>query len=353
MTLAAPALGAACPAPLDDRETIQLAHGGGGRLMRQLIERVIAAELGDPALRTDLDSAVLDMGSARLAFTTDGSVVSPLFFPGGDIGALAVNGTINDLAMAGARPLALSAAFILEEGLPVETLRRVLRSMGAAARAAGVRIVTGDTKVVDRGKGDGMFITTSGVGALRPGVEPAPSQVQPGDAVLLSGDLGRHGMAILSVREGLAFESEIVSDCAPLHEPVSALLDAGIPVHCLRDLTRGGLASVLVEISGGANVTVELDEARIPVADNVRAACELLGLDPLYVANEGRFAAFVPEEDAERALAVLRHFAVSGEACRIGTVTEGTPRGQVNLRTAIGTRRPLDLLSGEQLPRIC
>jgi hydrogenase expression/formation protein HypE len=345
--------GTACPVPRDDGETIQLAHGGGGRMMRQLIERVIAAELGEPALRTDLDSAVLDAKAARLAFTTDSYVVSPLFFPGGDIGTLAVNGTVNDLAMAGARPLALSAALILEEGLPVETLRRVLRSMGAAARAAGVRIVTGDTKVVDRGKGDGLFITTSGVGTLRAGVEPAPALVRPGDVVLLSGDLGRHGMAILSVREGLEFESAIVSDCAPLHDSVKSMLDAGIDVHCLRDLTRGGLASALVEIADSAKVEIELEETSIPVADNVQAACELLGLDPLYVANEGRFAAFVAEPDAERALAALRRCVVSTGACRIGQVTGQAPRGRVNLRTALGTRRPLDLLSGEQLPRIC
>jgi hydrogenase expression/formation protein HypE len=344
---------ASCPAPQDDRETIQLAHGGGGRLMRQLIERVIAAELAEPALNTSLDSAVVRPGSARLAFTTDGYVVSPLFFPGGDIGTLAVNGTVNDLAMAGARPLYLTAGFILEEGLPFEALRRVLRSMRSASREAGVRIVAGDTKVVDRGKGDGLFITTSGVGALADGVEPSPALVEPGDAVLLSGDIGRHGMAILSVREGLAFESEIASDCAPLNEPVQALLEAGTVPHCLRDLTRGGLASGLVEIAAAAGAAIELEESGIPVAGHVQAACELLGLDPLYVANEGRFVALVAEPDAERALSALRRCTVSQGACRIGSVIGRVPRGQVTLRTAIGSRRPIDLLSGEQLPRIC
>lgn len=345
--------GSACPIPLNAGETIQLAHGGGGRLMRDLIERVLAAGLEDSALRTDVDSAVLNTPHTRIAFTTDSYVVSPLIFPGGDIGSLAVNGTVNDLAMAGARPLFLSVALILEEGLPMDTLRRITLSMRDAARAADVRIVTGDTKVVDRGKGDGMFITTTGVGAAPAGQLLEPGRLQPGDAVLLSGDLGRHGMAILSVREGLEFESALVSDCAPLHAPVLALLEAGVAPRCLRDLTRGGLSSALVEIALSAGATIEIEEQCIPVSDPVRAACELLGLDPLYVANEGRFAAFVAEQDVERALRVLRGFSVSSQATRIGRVTGLGGRGAVTLRTTLGSRRPLDLLSGEQLPRIC
>ena len=253
------------------------------------------------------DSAVLPTDGARLAFTTDSYVVNPLFFPGGDIGKLAVCGTVNDLAMAGARPAYLGAGFILEEGLPMETLRRVVASMAEAARAAGVRIVTGDTKVVDRGKGDGIFINTSGVGWVPPGVEISPARVAPGDAILLSGDLGRHGVAIMSVREGLQFEGVLESDCAPLADLVAAMLATGADIHCLRDLTRGGLAAALNEIALDARVGIEIDESAIPVAEPVAAACELLGLDPLYVANEGRLVAFVPAAAADRVLEVMRH----------------------------------------------
>jgi hydrogenase expression/formation protein HypE len=351
---------------------VQMAHGGGGRLMRELIEAMFLPAFGvegrteeKPSPRSPIphpqsrirssaphDSAVLDLDGRRVAFTTDTYTVSPLFFPGGDIGKLAVYGTVNDLAMAGARPLYLSTGFVLEEGLPMETLARVVRSMAEAAREVGVRIVTGDTKVVDKGKGDGVFINTAGLGVVPPGVEIHPRRVRPGDAVLVSGDLGRHGMAVMSVREGLEFESQIVSDCASLAELVEALLAGGVEIHCLRDLTRGGLASALNEIAMDAAVEIALDEPSIPVTGPVAAACELLGLDPLYVANEGRLVAFVAEASAEAAMKILQsHPAGSGPAI-IGRVTGEQP-GMVVMQNPFGGRRIVDLLSGEQLPRIC
>jgi hydrogenase expression/formation protein HypE len=329
-----------------------LAHGGGGRLMHELLESIFLPAFANPALESRHDSAVLDVGQTRLAFTTDAYVVRPLFFPGGDIGTLAVNGTVNDLAMSGARPLWLSAGFILEEGLPIDTLTRVVASMRQSAQAASVLLVTGDTKVVDQGKGDGIFICTAGVGVIEHGLTIAPQQVRAGDVILLSGDLGRHGIAILSVREGLAFESPIESDCAPLATPVLTLLEAGIEVHCLRDLTRGGLATALIEIAQGSGIHLRIDEASIPVAEPVQGACELLGFDPLYVANEGRLVAFVPAAEADRALALLRADPHGRDACRIGEVT-AERGGLVTLQSRIGASRLLDLLSGEQLPRIC
>ncbi len=343
---------ASCPLPLADHPNVLLAHGGGGRLMHQLIEELFLPAFGNPLLDQRHDGAVIDVGGQRLAFTTDSYVVRPLFFPGGDIGTLAVNGTVNDLAMCGARPRWLSAGFIIEEGLPMETLARVVQSMQQAAAAAGVQLVTGDTKVVDKGKGDGLFINTAGLGVVEHNVGIAPTRVVPGDVVLLSGDVGRHGMAIMSVREGLQFESAIESDCAPLAAPVLALLDAGIGIHCLRDLTRGGLASALNEIAATAGVQVDIEEDAVPVRDDVRGACEILGLDPLYVANEGRFAAFVPEAHAARALAIMRLQPVGAAAAVIGTVSAGAP-GLVTLKSQLGVARVLDLLSGEQLPRIC
>ncbi len=340
----------ACPRPLR-HDTVQMAHGGGGRLMKELIEGVFL-----PALGTDPqglhDSAVVEAGGARLAFTTDGFVVHPRRFPGGDLGELAVYGTVNDLAMAGARPLALSAAFILEEGLPFDELAGLVASMKAAADRCGVRIVTGDTKVVDRGKADGAFITTTGLGLVPAGVEVHPRRVRPGDAVLVTGDLGRHGIAVMSVREGLAFETPIASDCGPVHHLAAALLDAGLDIHCLRDPTRGGLASVLNEIATAAGVAIEAREDAVPVDEAVAAACEILGLDPLYVACEGRMVAFLPGAQAERALALLRAHPEGAGAAVVGRVAEG-PAGRVTLRTTLGTARLLDLLSGEQLPRIC
>jgi hydrogenase expression/formation protein HypE len=341
-----------CPLPLRQHAQVQMAHGGGGTLMRDLIERVFIPNFRNPLLEGRHDGAVFQVGAEKLAFTTDSYVVRPLFFPGGDIGSLAVNGTVNDLAMCGARPLYLSTGFIIEEGLPMETLERVAQSMRAAAAAAGVQIVTGDTKVVDRGKGDGLYINTAGVGRVEHKLDISPASVRAGDAVLLSGDIGRHGMAIMAAREGLAFESTIQSDCAPLVSPVMKLLEAGVAVRCLRDATRGGVASALVEIAEAARVKIQIEEASIGVTDEVRGACEILGLDPLYVANEGRFVAFVRAEDAERTLAILRAEPVSAEATVIGCVME-PGHGFVTLKSRIGASRVVDLLSGEQLPRIC
>lgn len=345
-------LAPACPIVVGRHETVQLAHGGGGRLMRALIEEVFLSAFGAQALHERHDSAVLPSPAGRLAFTTDSYVVSPLFFPGGDIGKLAVFGTVNDLAMAGARPAWMSAGFILEEGLPFDVLRRVVASMREAAAEAGIALVTGDTKVVDRGKGDGLFLNTAGIGVVPDDVDIRPARVRAGDAVIVSGDVGRHGVAILSVREGLAFEAPIASDCASLASAVAALLAAGVEVHCLRDLTRGGLASALNEIALDQGLTIVLEEAAVPVSGVVASACALLGLDPFYVANEGRFAAFVPADQADRAVAVLRGQAATAGAVLIGRV-EPAPAGGVLLAGAFGARRPLDLLSGEQLPRIC
>jgi hydrogenase expression/formation protein HypE len=341
-----------CPLPRTRPDHVQLAHGGGGKLMHELLESMILPAFRSEQLEARHDGAVLNIGGARLAFTTDSYVVSPMFFPGGNIGSLAVNGTVNDLAMCGARPLYLSAGFILEEGLAMESLRTVVETMRQDARAAGVQFVTGDTKVVDKGKADGMFINTAGIGVVEHPLTIAPSSVQPGDAVILSGDIGRHGIAIMATREGLQFESTIESDCAALHEPVLALLDAGIHVHCLRDATRGGLASALIEIADGAKAHIEVDETSIPVEENVAGACEILGFDPLYLANEGRFAAFVPASQADRAVEIMRRFNPSVGAAIIGHVTE-SPACIVTLRSRIGTRRVLDMISGEQLPRIC
>ena len=340
-----------CPSPLR-HATIQLAHGGGGRLMRELMEQVFLPAFANPALATRHDSAVVPAAGERIAFTTDTYVVQPRTFPGGDIGRLAICGTVNDLAMAGARPAYLSAGFVLEEGLPVEELRCVVRSMQAAAAECGVALVTGDTKVVDRGKGDGLFVNTSGLGFVPDGVVVDPRLVVPGDAVLLSGDVGRHGIAVLSVREGLAFETSVETDCAPLASLVGALVEGNVELHCLRDPTRGGLATVLNEIAADAGVAIEIDESAVPIADEVAGACELLGLDPLYVACEGRMVAFVPAAEEDRALAILRGHRLGARAMRIGTVGAG-PAGMVALRTRLGASRLLDLLSGEQLPRIC
>jgi hydrogenase expression/formation protein HypE len=347
-----PEFAANCPIPITNQDHVTLAHGGGGRMMHDLLERIVLPAFGNQPLEARHDGAVIAVGDGRLAFTTDSYVVHPLFFPGGDIGTLAVTGTVNDLAMCGARPLCLSAAFILEEGLPLATLDKVVASMAATAKAASVNIVTGDTKVVDRGKGDGIFINTAGVGVIEHGLVIAPTSVRPGDAILLSGDVGRHGVAIMAVREGLQFETTIATDCAPLAEPVLALLAAGIEIHCLRDLTRGGLATSLIEIAESCTLHLEIGEREIPVEENVCGACEILGLDPLYLANEGRFVAFVPAGQTDRALAILREHPVSSGAVRIGAVGDAKDR-LVTLRSRIGTRRILDMPSGEQLPRIC
>ncbi len=340
-----------CPRPLS-AGSVQMAHGGGGRAMHGLLEELFLPAFGNPALDQRHDASVVPVGAARVAFTTDSYVVHPRFFPGGDLGSLAVHGTVNDLAMAGARPLYLSAGFILEEGLPLEDLRRVVASMARAAREVGVQVVTGDTKVVDRGKGDGLYVNTAGLGLVAPGISWHPGAVQPGDAVLVSGDLGRHGVAIMACREGLEFETQLISDSAPLWSLVEGLLVAGVEVHCLRDLTRGGLTSALVEIAEAAGLEIALEEQAIPVCEEVRGACELLGLDPLEVANEGRMVAFVAGRDAQRALDILRRQPVGQGSARIGTVRGAGPRG-VWARTALGAERPLDMPQGEQLPRIC
>lgn len=341
-----------CPFPIQDYPQVLLAHGGGGRLMQQLIEKMFLPAFDTGDLRQQHDSAVFDSPGKRLALTTDSYVVRPLFFPGGDVGKLAIYGTVNDLAMSGARPLWLSAAFIIEEGFPMESLWRVVASMKQAARECGVRIVTGDTKVVDRGKGDGIFINTSGVGVLEHGLAINPGSVKPDDAIIMNGDIGRHGMAIMAVRENLSFESAIETDCAPLAKAALALVKSGIEVHCMRDLTRGGLASALNEIATAARVTPNIDEKLIPIRADVRAACELLGLDPCHVACEGRFVVFVPQASAPRALEIMRSHAHCEGSCQIGSVSDQQP-GRVLMKSVIGAHRVLDMLSGEQLPRIC
>jgi hydrogenase expression/formation protein HypE len=341
-----------CPLPISQYPHILMAHGGGGTLMHRLLEDVFGQAFSNPILDTRHDSAQFDVPAGRLAMTTDSYVVRPIFFPGGDIGSMAVHGTVNDLAMSGARPLYLSCGFIIEEGLPMGTLWRVVCSMRDAANRCGVQIVTGDTKVVDKGKGDGLFINTTGIGIIEHRQKIAPQNVQPGDAVLVSGDLGRHGMAIMAVREGLQFESTIESDSAPVHEAVLELLQAGIEIHCLRDLTRGGLASALNEIAEAAGVKIAVAQNLIPVREDVHAACEMLGLDPLHVANEGRFVAFIAAPDAERALQILRGCGISSGAARIGAVVEKSAP-LVTLKSALGVCRILDMPSGEQLPRIC
>ncbi len=345
--VSAPDFSASCPIPIADYPNVLLAHGSGGKLMHTLLDKLVLPSFSNPLLNTQHDGAVFPVGNAKIAFTTDSYVVHPLFFPGGNIGTLAVNGTVNDLAMCGARPLYLSAGFILEEGLPMETFWQVIQSMRAAAQVAGVQIVTGDTKVVDHGKGDGIFINTAGVGLIEHNLTIAPSSVRLGDAVILNGDIGRHGMAIMAAREGLAFESEIESDCAPLATAVLALLDAGIEIHCLRDLTRGGLASGLVEIAESAGLHIHIDESTIAINEDVRGACEILGLDPLYVANEGRFITFVPLDQAEHAKTIL------GEHARVIGMVQDNASHLVTLRSVIGAQRIVDMLSGEQLPRIC
>lgn len=341
-----------CPLPIQQYPNVLLAHGGGGRLMHQLIENIFISTFGNPTLEQRHDSAVLSLGNARLAFTTDSYVVHPLFFPGGDIGSMAVHGTVNDLAMSGAKPLYLSVGFILEEGLPIETLWRIVQSMKSASETAGVQIVTGDTKVVDRGKGDGVYLNTAGIGVIEHQLEISPHAVQPGDAILVSGDIGRHGMAVMAVREGLEFESCIKSDSAPVSAQVLDLLSSRIPLHCLRDTTRGGMASTLSEIAQASGFEISLDESQIPIRSDVQAACEILGFDPLYVACEGRFVAFLPASFAEQALEILRRHEGSRQAAIIGKVTE-QKNGLVTLKSRIGSSRIVDMLSGEQLPRIC
>lgn len=334
-----------------DPQRILLAHGGGGKMTQELIAGVFQPAFANPWLDQRHDGAVIAPPAGKIAFTTDSYVVRPLFFPGGDIGTLAVTGSVNDLAMCGARPLFLSAGFIIEEGLPLADVQRIANSMRERARAAKVEIVTADTKVVEKGKGDGIFINTAAIGVIEHELTIEPRAVQNGDAVLLSGDLGRHGIAILAARENLDFETALESDCACLAEPVLALLEAGIEVHCLRDLTRGGLATALLEIAQGAKRHIHLEEDAIPIPEQVAGICEILGLDPLYVANEGRFVAFIPEAQVQRALSIINARAPGGPARWIGSVTDGEPL--VTIKSKVGATRLVDMLSGEQLPRIC
>jgi hydrogenase expression/formation protein HypE len=339
--------------PLDfKRGRIDLSHGSGGRAMAQLIQSLFAAALDNPYLAQGDDGARLPAPGGRLVMATDGHVVSPLFFPGGDIGCLSVHGTLNDVAVMGARPLYLAASFILEEGFPLADLQRIVASMARAAQEAGVPVVTGDTKVVEAGKADGVFITTTGVGVTRPGMHLSGSLARPGDAILVSGTMGDHGVAVMSVREGLSFGTTLLSDTQSLHTLVAAMLDAVPGIHVLRDPTRGGLGATLNEIASQSGVGMRLVESAIPVRGAVRAACELLGLDPLYVANEGKLLAICPVDQADALLAAMRAHPLGRDAARIGNVVDD-PNRFVQMTTALGGQRMVDWLSGEQLPRIC
>ncbi len=340
-----------CPIPINSSETIQMAHGGGGRLMNNLIAGVFRKAFDNPILQQQHDGAVFDM-TGRCAMTTDSYVVSPLFFPGGDIGKLAITGTANDLAMCGALPRYLSAGFILEEGLAMSVLVDVVNSMANTAAQLNIKIVTGDLKVVERGKADGIYINTCGVGELVSDNSISPGSLEPGDVIIISGDIGRHGIAVMSAREDLGLENTLDSDCGPLVSPVLALLEGGIQINCLRDLTRGGLSSALVEIAETSGFTFTINEDTIPVSNEVRGTCELLGLDPMYVANEGRFIVIVNQANADNTLEILNQFQISQGARIIGQVGN---RDAVNvlLQSPQGTTRTLDMISGEQLPRIC
>jgi hydrogenase expression/formation protein HypE len=338
--------------PLRSHPNIVMGHGGGGKLSAELVEHLFLPAFQNNVLNNLGDSAMLTVGNSRLAYSTDSFVVRPLFFPGGNIGDLAINGTVNDIAMSGAQPLYLSAGFILEEGLPLTTLGQIVESMGQAARTAGVALVTGDTKVVDRGHGDGVFINTSGFGLIPAGVHIAPQQARPGDVVIVSGEIGLHGIAIMSVREGLEFGVEVASDCAPLNGLVAAMLAVTPEIHVLRDPTRGGVASSLNEIAKAARVGIVYQENKLPVPPAVAAACDILGMDPIYVANEGKLLAFVPAAVAEPLVAAMRQHPLGRHATIIGSVTEQHP-GLVVAKTGIGGTRVVDMQIGEQLPRIC
>ncbi len=344
-----------CPLPLRDHPNIIMGHGGGGKLSAELVEHLFLPAFKNETLENLGDSAILDFQSKivnRLAFSTDSFVIRPLFFPGGNIGNLAINGTVNDIAMSGALPLYLSAGFILEEGLSLEALGNIVETMGQAARQAGVTLVTGDTKVVDKGHGDGVYINTSGLGIIPPGLNIAPHQARPDDVVIVSGDIGVHGIAIMSVREGLEFETVIETDCAPLNGLIAAMLELTTNIHVLRDPTRGGVASALNEIAAASQVGIALDENKIPVSEPVHAACELLGLDPLYVANEGKLLAIVPPTVAEPLLEQMKQHPYGAKAAIIGHVTADHP-GLLVAKTGIGGTRVVDMQVGEQLPRIC
>jgi hydrogenase expression/formation protein HypE len=331
---------------------VLLAHGGGGNLSHQLIQKMFLSQFSNSFLGEEHDGAVIPVKEGRIAFSTDSYVVHPVFFPGGNIGELAVNGTVNDLSMCGAKPLFISAGFIIEEGLPMEELWQIVLSMRQAAEAAGVQIVTGDTKVVDKGKGDKIFINTSGIGVIMPGVDISPKNCSPGDVIILNGRIADHGIAIMSAREGLSFETQIESDTAPLNSLVEVMLNTSRNIHVLRDPTRGGLASALNEIAMTSGQSIIIEENSIPIAEEVKGACEILGLDPMYIANEGKLVAFVPEADSANVLNAMRSHPLGKESVIIGKVVTGNP-GSVVMKTSIGSTRIVDMLSGEQLPRIC
>jgi hydrogenase expression/formation protein HypE len=345
-------LSLSCPSPLPVRDTILLGHGSGGKLSAELLRDIFLPTFRSAELSRLNDQAIVRINGSRIAVTTDSFVVKPLFFPGGDIGSLAVHGTVNDLAMGGAQPLFLTAAFIIEEGLAMDVLRRVVNSLQKAASEAGVQVITGDTKVVERGKGDGLFINTTGIGLAAEGIELSADRARPGDAVLLSGSIGEHGIAILAQREGLEFESTIESDSAALHTLTAEMLKVSFDIHCMRDPTRGGLSSALNEIAAQSNVGIELEEGAIPVREEVKGACEMLGLDPLYVANEGKLIAIVEPSVADETLAAMRKHPLGPRSQIIGKVT-GKNAGLVTMRTPLGTTRIVDMLAGDQLPRIC
>jgi hydrogenase expression/formation protein HypE len=344
--------GLACPIPKSDYEKILLAHGGGGTLSHNLISKLFYPQFSNDILNQQHDSGIFEINHTKFAFTTDSYVVQPIFFPGGDIGSLAVNGTINDLSVAGAKPLFISVAFILEEGFDIEDLWKIVLSMQKAADEAGVKIITGDTKVVDKGKGDKIFINTSGIGVISDEVNISPKNCKPGDVIILSGKIAEHGVAIMSSRENLEFETTIKSDSAALNGLVEKMLDASKEIHVMRDPTRGGIASTLNEIAKTANVGILIEEEKIPISEEVKGACEILGLDPLYIANEGKLIAFVAENKAENVLNAMKLHNLGKDACIIGKVTNSDP-GTVIMKTKIGSKRIVDMMSGEQLPRIC
>lgn len=341
-----------CPTPFPARDTVLLGHGSGGKLSAELVREIFLPAFRNPELAKLNDQAIVSIGGSSVAVTTDSFVVKPLFFPGGDIGSLSVHGTVNDLAAGGAQPLFLSAAFIIEEGLAMDVLRRVVNSLQHAADSAGVQVITGDTKVVEKGKGDGLFINTTGIGVVPEGIHLAADQARAGDLVLLSGPIGEHGIAILAQREGLEFETTIESDSAALHTMTAAMLQASTAIRCMRDPTRGGLSSTLNEIAAQSNVGIELEESAIAVREEVRGACEMLGLDPLYVANEGKLIAIVDPGAADVILEAMRDHPLGRQAQIIGTVS-GKNAGLVTMRTMLGTTRIVDMLAGDQLPRIC
>lgn len=341
-----------CPIPKSDYEKILLAHGGGGTLSHKLISKLFYPQFANDILAQQHDSGIFEINKIKFAFTTDSYVVQPIFFPGGDIGSLAVNGTVNDLSMAGAKPLFISAAFILEEGFDIEDLWKIVLSMQKAAEESGVQIITGDTKVVDKGKGDKIFINTSGIGVVPDGVNISPKNCKPGDVIILSGKIAEHGIAIMSSRENLEFDTSIKSDTAPLNSLVEKMLDVSKEISMMRDPTRGGIASSLNEIAMTAKVGILIEEEKIPIAEEVKGACEILGLDPLYIANEGKLIAFVSESGANKVLEAMRSHALGKEARIIGKVTSSDP-GTVIMKTSIGSNRIVDMMSGEQLPRIC